>query len=276
VETYGGDFRYSDVWVYRQLTAGGAPEDRRYQINATTTLHGGWQIGGAVYLETFGYDPTLYQYYYLARISGADTTLTRFPNQKGISNTDLIATLYSPQFAHFSASIVEVWGRDENFFEWTSADVQLPQIGLTYQPTPQLRFNGTFNAQIDWRHSDGTLVNRDVIPRLDAEYQLTRTIFLRFIGQYDAVHTDSLRDASRTNLPIYIKNPTTGIIARAAAVTSNVFEGSALFSYQPVPGTVAFIGYGNDSYEPDLLRFTGLRRQADNFFVKFSYLFRMG
>jgi hypothetical protein len=36
-----------------------------------------------------------------------------------------------------------------------------------------------------------------------------------------------------------------------------------------------FIGYGNDSSEPDLLRFTGLRRQADNFFVKFSYLFRL-
>jgi hypothetical protein len=42
-----------------------------------------------------------------------------------------------------------------------------------------------------------------------------------------------------------------------------------------VPGTVAFIGYGNDSAEPTLLRFTGLRRQADNFFVKFSYLFRL-
>jgi len=276
VETFGGDFRYSDTWVYRTLTSGGAPEDRRYQINATTTLHGGWQIGGAVYLETFGYDPTLYQDYYLATINGPDTTYTHFPNQKGISNTDLIATLYSPQFAHFSISIVEVWGRDENFFEWSSADVQLPQIGLTWQPTPQIRLNGTFNAQIDWRHSDGTLVNRDIIPRLDAEYQLTRTIFVRFIGQYDAMHQDSLHDDSRTNLPIFIKSATTGIISRAAATTSNVFEGSVLFSYQPVPGTVAFLGYGNDSYEPYLLHFTGLRRQADNFFVKFSYLFRMG
>jgi hypothetical protein len=275
IETYGGDFRYSDNWIYRTFTRGGAPEDRRYQTNVTTTLHGGWQLGGAVYIETFGYDPTLYQYYYIGTVHEADTTFTHFPNQKLISNTDLIATLYSPQFAHFAISIVEVWGRDENFFEWSSADVQLPSIGLTWQPTPQIRLNGILNAQIDWRHSDGSLVNRDIIPRLDAEYQLTRTIFFRFIGQYDAAYTDSLRDDSRTELPIFIKNPTTGIISRASAVTSNVFEGSALFSYQPVPGTVAFLGYGNDSYEPDLLRFTGLRRQADNFFVKFSYLFRM-
>jgi hypothetical protein len=275
VETFGGDFRYSDAWVYRTLTSGGAPEDRRYQINATTTLHGGWQVGGAVYLETFGYDPSLYANYYLATIRGSDTTFAHFPNQKGIWNTDLIATLYSPQFAHFSISIVEVWGRDENFFEWSSADVQLPQVGLTWQPTPQVRLNGTFNAQIDWRHSDGSLVNRDIIPRLDAEYQLTRTMFLRFIGQYDAVHRDSLRDDSRTNLPIFVKSSTTGLLSRAGATTSNVLEASVLFSYKPVPGTVAFIGYGNDSNEPYLLHFSALHRQADNFFVKFSYLFRM-
>jgi hypothetical protein len=42
-----------------------------------------------------------------------------------------------------------------------------------------------------------------------------------------------------------------------------------------VPGTVAFIGYGNDSVEPGALQFSGLRREADNFFVKLSYLFRL-
>jgi hypothetical protein len=40
-----------------------------------------------------------------------------------------------------------------------------------------------------------------------------------------------------------------------------------------VPGTVAFIGYGNTLLEPDAFHFAALRRQADNFFVKFSYLF---
>jgi hypothetical protein len=275
VETYGGDFRYSDTWVYRTLTSGGAPEDRRYQFNGTATLHGGWQVGAAVYIETFGYDPTLYKNYYLGVGSGAGTTYMPLPRLDGISNTDLVATLYSPQFAHFSMSVVEVWGRDENFFEWSSADVQLPSITLTWQPTPQIRVNGTLNAQIDWRHSDGSLVARTIIPRLDAEYQLTRSTFVRFVGEYDAAYQDSLRDDSRTNLPIYMRNPTTGAFSRAASTRSNVFQGSLLFSYRPVPGTVAFIGYGNDSSEPDLLRFTGLRRQADNFFVKFSYLFRL-
>jgi hypothetical protein len=125
-----------------------------------------------------------------------------------------------------------------------------------------------------WRYSDGSLVNHTIIPRLDAEYQLTRSTFVRFVGQYVAAYTDSLRDDGRTNLPIFIRSGS-GLPARAITSTSNVLQGSLLFSYRPVPGTVAFIGYGNDSNEPNALQFTGLRRQADNFFVKFSYLFRL-
>jgi hypothetical protein len=274
VETYGGNIRYAGTWEYRSYTSARTAEDQRYQFNIAATLHGGWQIGTAVYLESYGYDSTIYKDYYLATIRGADTSFARFPSQKNLPNTDLVATLYSPQFAHFSLSIVEVWGKDENYYEWSSAAVQLPQVGIIWQPTPQFRLNGTYNAQYYWRRTDHSLVAYTTIPRVDVEYQITRSTFIRLVGQYDATYQDSLRDDGRTNLPIFIKN-SAGVIARAASYSSNVLEGSILFSYRPVPGTVAFIGYGNDSNEPDALRFTGLRRQADNFFVKFSYLFRL-
>ncbi|MFI5309781.1 MAG: DUF5916 domain-containing protein [Gemmatimonadales bacterium] len=275
VETYGGDIRYVGTWNYRTLTRGGSAEDRRLQFNTTATLHGGWQVGAAAYLEFYGYDSTLYNNYYLATIKGADTSYARFPHQRDIPNTDLVLTLYSPQFAHFSFNIVELWGHDENYYEWTMADIQLPSVGLTWQPTPQFRLNGTFNGAYYWRYSDRTLVARNFIPRIQTEYQLTRTTFVRLVGQYNATYQDSLRDAGRTNLPIFIRSGSSGTLSRATTSTSNVFSGSLLFSYRPVPGTVAFIGYGNDSNEPRALAFTGLRRSADNFFVKFSYLFRL-
>ncbi len=274
IETYGGDVRYAGTWDYRNFTSLRTAEDQRYQFNVSATLHGGWQVGGAVYLESYGYDPTIYTNYYLASIQGIDTTFTHFQSQKNLPNTDLVATLYSPQFAHFSLSIVEVWGKDENFFEWSSAAVQLPSIGITWQPTPQFRANGTFNAQYYWRRTDHSLVAQTIIPRLDVEYQLSRSTFIRFVGQYDAAYQDSLRDDGRTNLPIFMRS-SSGAFTRAAAFSSNVFSGSVLFSYRPVPGTVAFVGYGNDSVEPGALQFSGLRRQADNFFVKLSYLFRL-
>ena len=49
-----------------------------------------------------------------------------------------------------------------------------------------------------------------------------------------------------------------------------------LFSYQPTPGTVVFLGYGSSLEEPD--RFGRLRRYgrvSDGFFAKISYLFRL-
>jgi uncharacterized protein DUF5916 len=274
VETFGGDIRYAGTWDYRNFTSLRTAEDQRYQFNLTATLKGGWQIGGAVYLESYGYDPTIYTNYYLRNVQGTDTTFTHFGSQKNLPNTDLVWTLYSPQFAHFSMSVVEVWGKDENFYEWSSAAVQLPSVTITWQPTPQFRANGTFNAQYYWRRTDHSLIAQTIIPRLDVEYQLTRSTFVRLVGQYIATYQDSLRDDGRTNLPIFYGS-TSGTYTRAAAYSTNVFSGSVLFSYRPVPGTVAFIGYGNDSVEPNALTFTGLRRQADNFFVKLSYLFRL-
>src|SRR5262249_14665191 len=155
-------------------------------------------------------------------------------------------------------------------YEWSSADISLPQLTLSWQPTQQIRVNATYNGIFYHRHDDGTTVARQEIPRVDAEYQLTRGLFIRLVGQYDAQYQDSLRDDSRSQDPIFIRSATTGVISRASAGTSNVFTGSVLFSYQPIPGTVAFFGYGNDAIEPQTFHFTGLTRTADSFFIKLS------
>jgi len=48
-----------------------------------------------------------------------------------------------------------------------------------------------------------------------------------------------------------------------------------LLSYQPVPGTVVFAGYGSDMTDEQAFQFRGLRRTEDAFFLKVSYLFRL-
>jgi uncharacterized protein DUF5916 len=275
LETFTGDFGIIHTWMYRHFTAGEAPEDRRYHFTGTATMRGGWQLGGAIYFETYGYDPALYAGYFLGHIAAHDTTYTPYVGQAIIPNTDYVISLSTPQFAHFSGSILYISGRDENFFEWSSADIGNSQLTLGWRPTDKLRLNATYIANLYHRHSDGSLVERQLIPRLDAEYQLSRPIFFRIIGQYVATHQDSLRDDSRTNLPIFFRDPISGIFTRATAFTTNQLQLSALFAYQPLPGTVAFVGYGNNMTEPASFHFITLRRTADSFFVKFSYLFRM-
>ncbi len=275
LDTFGVDVLINDTWVYRDITAGHAPEDRRYHLSLLSTLHGGWQLLFGIYAETYGYDPSLYANYYLGHITGHDTTYTHFVGTPVIPNTDYVFQMSTPVFAKFDLTLLQLAGRDENFYEWSQADVSVTQATLNYRPTDRLRMQPMYNAQIYWRHDDYSIAAKTLIPRLDVEYQLSRPIFLRLIGQYDAAYQNNLRDDARTDLPIYTFNPATGAYTRAAAFQSNQLQLSGLFSYQPLPGTVAFVGYGNNLVEPEGFHFNPLRRVADNFFVKFSYLFRM-
>jgi len=275
LQTFTPDFTFVNIWTYRNFTDGGATEDRKFHFTAFATLFGGWQLTAGIFLEHFGYDPQLYQNYYLGHISGSDTTYTHYVGTSTIPNTDCLVAIQTPAFAHFDVRLNYVTCRDENFYEWASANINNTSLTVDWRPTPQLRSQLTYNTQFYHRRSDGSLVASNRIPRLDVEYQLSRPIFFRLVGQYDAMYVDNLRDASRTELPIYIQDPNTGIISRASRTTNNAFEVQALFAYQPVPGTVAFVGYGNNLTEPTSFRFLTLTRTADSFFVKFSYLFRM-
>ncbi len=275
LQTFTPDFTFVNIWTYRNFTDGGPTEDRKFHFTGLATLFGGWQLTAGIFLEHFGYDPQLYQNYYLAHISGHATTFTPFVGTSQIPNTDCSVSVQSPAFAHFDFKINYVTCRDENFYEWASANIY--DVGLTvdWRPTPQLRAQLLYNSQVYRRHSDNSLVAENRIPRLDIEYQLSRPIFFRLVGQYQAQYVDNLRDASRTELPIFTKDPYTGILSPALRGTSNIFAVQALFAYQPVPGTVVFAGYGNNLTEPTSFHFLTLTRTADSFFVKFSYLFRM-
>ena len=124
--------------------------------------------------------------------------------------------------------------------------------------------------------ADASIVGIRRIPRLRTEYQISRPIFVRFVGEYNSDWQDDLRDDSRSNLPIYIFNPATGRYDRAAKQYLKTFRSDWLFSYQPTPGTVLFAGYGNTLADlDDDYRTRRLQRTTDGFFVKFSYLFRL-
>jgi hypothetical protein len=98
---------------------------------------------------------------------------------------------------------------------------------------------------------------------------------LRLVGEYDAQRQDDLRDDSRTDLPILIRDPATGEYRRALGFESKRLQVDFLFSYQPTPGTVLFAGYGNSLNGWDRLRRPRLDRTSDGFFFKLSYLFRL-
>jgi hypothetical protein len=275
MERWTGDVVLDGSWIYEDFVHGRPAQDRKLHFNSNFTFRGGWQTGQSLLIETFGFDEALYADYALLKSGPDGDEILPFVGTPRLPNLDYVLTLGTPRLKGFSGSVFWLWGRDENFYEWASADILFLNLGAQWRPTEKLRVDGSYQVQSYRRRTDGSKVGSRTIPRLKVEYQMTRAIFFRVVSQYDAEFQDDLRDDSRTDLPIVIRNPQTGEYERALGFEHNSLRTDWLFSYRPTPGTVIFAGYGNTLADADAT--DGVRRQrtADGFFFKISYLFRM-
>jgi hypothetical protein len=273
------DVNLNGRWRYDEFVGGDGILDEQLHFNVNTTLKGGWNLTGSLLLETFGYPFEIYGGYRveLPTIEGGTDTVA-FVGRPRIPNRDYVLSFETPEYKHFSGNAFILWGNDENFFEWSPGRIIIHNFGMTWRPTGKLRLDGTYALQQVRRISDGSLVNVAHLPRLRMEYQLSRPIFIRLVGEYGHEKQDSLRDDTRTNAPLLIFDSEVGDFVRTRAFTRSSFRGDVLFSYQPNPGTVVFLGYGStllDPVDPTDPRAGGLRRVEDGFFLKMSYLFHM-
>jgi len=277
VESFTFNPIYDLTWKYDHLFHGRDAIEKKFHLNGNLALRGGWSVGAALLLETFGYDPQLYQHVYVARPpqQGGDTVA--FTGTPRLPNRDWVVTLNSPGWQWFSGNLMYVWGQDEDFDEWASSRIQLVTASGLVRPTGKLRITPSFTLQAYGRASDHSWENATRITRIETEYQLARPLFLRLVGQYTTTNRLTLVDESRTGGALLVRNPD-GTYTPLGAYRLNNFRVDWLLAYQPSPGTVFYAGYGSTSV-PDALQVGQLTdtrfRQADAFFVKLSYLFRM-
>lgn len=271
LESWTGSIRLDGTWDYDRFLDARYPNDAKLHLNNAFSLRGGWRTSASLLIESFKYPPALYRNYYL--VAGADTVA--YTGTDRLFNLDGVLTVATPRFQRFGGNLFLIFGQDENFYEWSSAFIFFATLEMDWRPTEQLRLSLLYNHQQYNRMTDGSIVGQRRIPRLKLEYQLSRAIFVRFVGQYDAFVRDDLRDDSRTEAPILLRNPATGRLTPTTRINRNDLRVDWLFSYRPVPGTVFFLGYGSSLHEPDAFSFGGLDRRTDGFFVKLSYLFRV-
>lgn len=262
------------IWFYDNFFHGGDARDKKLHFNLDANLRGGWNGGVALLLETFGYDPGYYgSLYRIAkpRAGGGVDTLP-FTGTARLPNRDYVIRIATPQFKTWSANVFYIWGQDENFYEWSSGDIYYFSAGLNLRASERLRINATYQMQeYDRLQGRGVVgIMRD--PRVKVEYQVSRALFARVIGEYFSEEVRDLYDDSRTGYPLL--QYSNGAWVRALGYRSNSFRADWLVSYQPQPGTVFYVGYGAQMTEPEPMRFEHLVRRNDAFFVKASYLFR--
>lgn len=262
-------------WRYAEFTGGDGSQDEQLHFRTNWRLRGGWQLGAQLLLERFGYARELYTDYRLLQPrAGGGVDTVAYTGTAKLPNVDGVLSFATPEFSRFSLNSFVVYGRDENFPEWSSARILTMTHSLNLRPTDQLRVGFTLAREQFDRWSDGTTVQLRTVPRLRMEYQVTRQIFIRLIGEVATVEQDSLRDDSRTNLPVYIRQRD-GTLERSAAFRRSRARTDFLFSYLPTPGTVVYLGWGNQMRADRPEGPTGLTATRDVFFLKVSYLFRL-
>ena len=278
IEQLSADVNIDGLWAYKNFFRAGDARDKKLHFNFNAQVRGGWTAGAFLLLESFGYDPGFYNGRYrieVPRGAALPSDTLPFTGTPRLPNRDWVFSLSTPDTKFLTFSALYIWGQDENFYEWSSSNIRYWQLSADIRPSEQLRIGATYVLNDYMRKTDGTRVGRQRDPRLKVEYQVTRSIFVRAIGEYFSDDTDVLRDDSRTNFPLLVFDAGSKRWVRTVARTDNNIHGEFLFSYKPTPGTVFYAGYGANLTEPQAYEFKSVLRRNDAFYVKASYLWRL-
>jgi hypothetical protein len=260
---------YTPLWRYDDFLRGRSTIEGGWQNTWTVNGRGGW--GLTVNLTDFEqvFDAGVYAGYTTDSVGG-----TPFVLPHGLYNLlGANAGVTTPSRA-LTAAVSAGYAAVPIFAEAAAGREVDVQTTLSWRPTSAVRVDALWTHQRITRGRDGSRFAVANIPRLKLEYQLTRYIFFRYVGQYFAQERGALLDP-RTGLPLVLDAAAAARVGPARGVTTNDFRSDFLFSYRPTPGTVCFIGYGTSLTEPDAFQFRGLMRTSDGFFLKVSYLFRV-
>src|SRR4030095_12662741 len=124
---------------YQNFIHGGPIQDRQLFLTGNFRLRGGWMLQVTGIAEQFGYDDQLYQDYAIERHENGVVvdTIIPYPPAPPIQNRDLSLTVESPWLGPLSFRVNYIFGGDENFFEWSPANVQIGNASISLRPTSQ-------------------------------------------------------------------------------------------------------------------------------------------
>ena len=262
LQTLSLRFNASRLWRYDAVNEGAL--EGADQVTLQTQWRGGWTANGTVKRALWRFESALFESYEVARVAGP--TAYR-PMDRVVGLTPSV-TLKTPVFRTFNAQLDAQRGAVAIFAEGAAGRETRATVTVSARPTGSIRMEATTTYSRIVRERDGSEFARTVIPRFKLEYQALRSVFFRWIAEYQSQRQAVLLDAV-DGLPLVID-------ATAPAAQSRTgLRFDWLASYKPTPGTVAFFGYGS-SFATDHLDplSTRLLRMSDGFFLKVAYQVR--
>jgi hypothetical protein len=250
------------TWSYDSFLGDGAIEGND-DANFTFRFRGGWQVEPKISRDFVHFVPTDYAGYEL----GGTTTdpFTPRPELNNAIGTSLRVS--TPTWQWGDAEAQAQYGETAIFPEAAEGRELRLSGELSLRPQRSVRSSLQLTYSRITRERDGSEFARTIIPHVKIEYQPTRALFFRFIGEYQAQQRAALVDEG-TGRPLLIDG-----VDQPATLT-NTFRMDWLASYEPSPGTVFFLGYGSTMADEGTLTFRNLRRQTDGLFMKVAYRLR--
>jgi len=259
LETFNTFAGVNRTWRYDDFLGDGGIEGDE-QVNASFRLRGGWSVEPRLTRGFVVLDPLDY--------AGYTTGGMSFVPRAEVANAFRASVnISTPTFRTFNATVNLARGEVAIFPEASEGNETRLTGSIALRPTASIRSQLALTYSKITRERDGSEFARTLIPRVRVEYQPTRALFFRFIGEYQAQRVAALFDEN-TGAPLLIDG------GPQPASDANGFRIDWLASYEPTPGTVAFLGYGSAIDDTGTLRFADLRRRSDGFFLKIAYLFR--
>ncbi len=248
-------------------------------------LQASWRVGfkdnitffGNVKRSMFEYQPEQYEGLFVEQAGGGSYEAFR-PDQ----------SLFDGLNGVTMAIWVNKWERVRGNIMYTVSDSPIfdRSFGVAVEPATSYSGNVRLNlyptralvAEVSVTQSrlvrkrDGMEHSTAVIPRIRAQYQFSRALFLRSIFEYGTQEGLALMDPA-SGLPLYSCSGT-DCSARSGS-EGHDFRIEGLVGYEPSPGTVFYFGYTREMEDARAFGFENVRPTADGLFVKLSYRFRM-
>jgi hypothetical protein len=231
------------------------------QLDATFQLRGGWQLNGHAERDFVNFQDSSFAGYTIGSAAGP-----MYRPASDFSGLVWQAKVTTPTWRRLGAQLTYRRGRAAIFQEGTTGRAWMVTGGITLRPAPTVRVAAAGTA-FRLFHLDGSEFARSIIPRLKLEYQPNRSLFFRAVGEYRSERRAALRDPA-TGDPLLVAG------SPRPATDFNGLRLDLLASFEPTPGTVAFLGYGSSLETDEEFNWSRLQRVTDGFFVKLAYQVR--
>jgi hypothetical protein len=261
VEVQSNNFtRHDDFW------SGGSPYEYEIQLMPSIAFRGSRRMNSVLRWGGHRFLPELYTAHEVLDDQGTAQPYPLPPELKDMLGVALIPNVrFNDQL---TLTGVFMFRTIPLFAEGSRGWESRYGPNLRIQPGERLRLEASYTYARLERSADGSHFSTAHIPRLRVQYQFSKALLARVIGQYDLERREALRH------PVTGQEVLINGVLQDARERGN-FTGQALVSFEPSPGTIFFVGYSRVMTGPYGLPLDEKDLQQDGFFMKLSYLFRL-